>query len=195
MITVKSTGVDKIIERIKSIQDSCNVNSLSPITEKIAERIKDFIINRYISTGTVWQEKNGNLSTVSGDDVLVIKNADNYVITIGSRTQPFDMPDHSNDTSGLYAGLPTQVNPYFFIEFGFGIAGQDSPVKNAEKWGWRYNIHNHTQAWTFIGLDGTPTESIGVHGAGAINSLLNSEFKRIVNEVIAEERNNGGTDR
>ena len=54
--------------------------------------------------------------------------------------------------------------------------------------GWRYNIRPYSRGWHFRGLDGTRTYSRGTKGVGTISTLINGQFERIVNEVMAEER-------
>lgn len=190
-ITVSSKGADEIINRIKNIQKSIQSNSYDSMLNKIAERVKDFIINDYTSKGSIWREENGNLQTISGDDVIVEKKDSTYIVALGRNTQLFVMPNRENSSNPNYFGLPRTVNPYFFIEFGFGITGQQNEITNAPNFGWRYNIRPYSHGWHFRGLDGTRTWSTGTKGIGAISALINGEFERIVNEVIEEEKTNG----
>lgn len=200
MVTIKSTGVDEIIKSVKKIQENVSVTNITPMLDKIAEKVKDYIINEYQRNGTIWQEKNGNLQEVSGDDVVIIKGVGSYIITIGSKTQPFDMLSYERLTNPNYSGLPSEVNPYFFIEFGFGIDGENNQIENAPKFGWRYNIRPWSNGWHFTGKDGTGTWSTGGRGIGAISKLVgqggrNGEFERIVNQIIAEESRNAQSSR
>lgn len=194
-VTVSSKGADEIINKIKALQQKANVNSFDSILEKIANRVRSYIIDDYKLNGSIWREVNGNLETVDGDDVIVEKKGSTYIIAIGRNTEPFDMPNRQNSSNPNYAGLPKTVNPYFFIEFGFGIIGQNNPIKNAPNFGWRYNLRPYSHGWHFRGLDGTRTYSRGTKGIGTISTLINGQFERIVNEVMAEERANGSTAR
>ena len=175
-VTISSKGADEIIDKIRALQEKANVNSFDSILEKIANRVRSYIIDDYKLNGTIWREVNGNLETVSGDDVIVEKNGASYIVSIGKNTQPFDMNDG------------TFVNPYFFIEFGFGISGELNPVGFADRFGWEYNIRPHLHPWRFKGQDGSLVWTTGGKGVGAISTLINSAFQRIVNEVMAEER-------
>lgn len=182
-VTVSSKGADEIINKIKALQQKANVNSFDSILEKIANRVRSYIIDDYKLNGSIWREVNGNLETVDGDDVVVEKKGSAYIVALGRNTQPFEMTD------GAF------VNPYFFIEFGFGLIGEKNSIKNAPDFGWRYNIRPWKNGWHFTGLDGTSTWSAGRRGVGTISTLINGQFERIVNEVMAEERANGSTAR
>lgn len=201
MVTIKSTGVDEIIKSVKAMQENVSTATISPMMDKIAERVKDYIIEEYKRYGSIWREKNGNLEEISGDDVVIIKNIGSYIITIGSETQPFDMISYESLKNPNYSGLPSEVNPYFFIEFGFGITGGNNQIENAPKFGWRYNIRPWRNGWHFTGRDGSRGNwSTGGRGVGAISKLAgqngrNGEFERIVNQIIAEEVRNAKSKR
>ena len=193
MVTISVTNIDKIINKYQKLSESYN-GFTQKVAEKVAEKIREFILDQYKSNMTVWQEKNGNLETIDGSDVKVVKSGTSYFVTIGENTKKFEMPKRTEKAGAQYQGLPKEVNPYFFIEFGFGIIGQNSPIKFANDFGWRYNLKPYKNGWHFKGLDGTKTFSQGGKGIGAINST-NINFEKFVNSAINEVLNSGYFDK
>ncbi len=186
MVTVKTKNLDKVIEKFSNFKDRFDTEHLNKIANKIANKVRDFIELTYTSTKIIWQEENGNLKEISGNDVKVINDSTRFFVTIGAETTPFEMPKRTEKSGQQYQGLPKFVNPYFFIEFGFGIIGANNSSKYANKFGWKYNIRPYSNRWHFKGLDGTRTESRGGKGANAIGKLA-TNFRQICEEVITEE--------
>ena len=124
MLKIQTKNFDKALLKIEELKERYS-NKFESIVYEIAEKIRDYIKNKYISTKSSWQENNGNLSLIDGADVIVVNKGTSYSILIGSQSPLFVMPERSEQSAQQYQGLPRTINPYFFIEFGFGIIGKE----------------------------------------------------------------------
>jgi hypothetical protein len=109
---------------------------LENIAEKLARRMSEDMKN-IIQSDRRWQE-HGNLSKIDNVDFTIEKlNGNSVKVSVGENLPKFEMTDG------------TLVNPAFFIEFGFGIVGQEKPKEGVERYDWEYNIRGHTSYWWY----------------------------------------------
>jgi hypothetical protein len=157
MITISSNIDDFLKAYRKRVEKFKEV--LFGIAEKLATRMATDMAYEITSLRSVWEEE-GNLDEISNFnfDIQVIDN-NSVRVLIGSELTPLEMEDG------------TLVNPIYFIEFGFGIVGQQNPKKNHEKYDWEYNINQHNRAWYYYGKAGQKFRSKGREG---INFMYNT---------------------
>ena len=144
MITVKS-NINEFLKnyrkRVGNFKSTLNV-----FAKKLAERMSADMAYEIARTRHIWTEE-GNLDKVSGVDFSITNIGDNAVrVSIGENLEKFEMKDG------------TLVNPIYFIEFGFGIAGQKNPQDEHSKFGWEYNIRGHKGAWYYYDRTISPPE-------------------------------------
>ena len=176
MITIKS-NIKTFLKNYKKKVEKFKI-SLSLIAEKLAERMcKD--MKNLIQTDKRWQDK-GNLSEIENVEFRQEKTSETSIrVHIGENLPLFTMKDG------------TQVNPAFFIEFGFGIVGQNNPKQGTEKYDWEYNIRNHKSYWWFW-YEG---RRYGTRGREGINFIyqVSQDYKdnwwKYLKEIIAEIAN------
>lgn len=169
-------NINYIKKKIIKKRDKMRI-TLDNISQIIAERMAQDMKDYLDSTRGLWYieyEKFSHLIGNSNYDIRVVPLQSSTQIQIGNITEPLVMND------GKY------VNPYFFIEFGFGIYGQDNPSPNADKFEWNYNINNHTTFWFFIGYDGEKHSSYGLTGVNFISTIVEKYKNDWVNIVISE---------
>lgn len=176
MIKVTS-NINEFLKNYKKKIDNFNTR-LSVIAEKLAKKMSDDM-KQFIQRNKRWQE-HGNLSKIS-DVNFRIENLNNNSVRvhIGENLPKFIMQDG------------TLVNPAFFIEFGFGIAGENKPMQNHEKYQWEYNIKGHKESW-FFWYEGILMESEGREGINFIYLTLD-EYRKNWKQYLKElmEQNNG----
>ena len=132
MITVKSNINEFLKNYRKKVGDF--KSTLNVLAEKLVERIKSDMLRVIENKQFVWQEEAGNLAEIDPSDIdfTTTQVGENTIrVSIGERLPRVPMSDG------------TLVNPVYFIEFGFGIEGQESPMQNRDKYGWRYNINQN----------------------------------------------------
>lgn len=185
MLKIQTKNFDKALLKIEELKQRYS-NKFESIVYEIAEKIRDYIKNKYISTKSSWQENNGNLSLIDGADVIVVNKGTSYSILIGSQSPLFVMPERSEQSAQQYQGLPRTINPYFFIEFGFGIIGKEGSSNLASKYNWEYNIRPYSNRWHFKGINSRRTESRGQLGVKAISDIV-LNFKKICEQVQREQ--------
>lgn len=99
---------------------------------KISQDMRNMILK-----DTRWEEE-GNMSDINDVTFRPEILSNNMVrVHIGENLPLIEMSDG------------TLVNPAFFIEFGFGIVGEQNPKENHENYGWDYNINDHKDYWFF----------------------------------------------
>lgn len=156
MITVKS-NINEFLKNYKKRIANFKI-MLNQLAVKLAERMSEDMKKR-IQEDTRWKE-HGNLSTINNVDFTIEPIGENSVkVIVGKNLPKFEMSDG------------TLVNPAFFIEFGFGIEGQDKPKENHDKYNWQYNIRGHEDSW-FFWYDGILMESKGREGINFIYNVL-----------------------
>ena len=174
MIKVTS-NIDGFIEaykkRIKLFE-----NKLNKIAKKLAKRMVDDM-EKLIKEDKRWQE-HGNLSRIDKVDFRIESISTQSVkVYVGEKLPKFEMTD------GEF------VNPAYFIEFGFGIVGQEKPKINHDKYGWEYNIHDYKESWLFF-YDGILMESSGREGINFIHNTVQKyrdNWKVYLKELMEQE--------
>ena len=156
MIKIKS-NINSILKTFKERQSAIkniNITVAKQVAYEIAKQIKsDIVLNK-----PTWYESAGGMSINYGTDVVVDETSSGALIRIGENTSKLIMADGS------------QINPYYFIEFGFGIIGANNSAANSIKYGWAYNIKGHIEPWI---IPGSETLSSGTQG---INFLYNNVY-------------------
>lgn len=171
MININSNVADVIKafeEKKKQLQ-----NVESAILRKVAENIKQRLLTMYSAMNYDSEEL---LSLIDVGDIEIEYKPNSCRINIGSKTETITMADGS------------EVNPFFFIEFGFGLIGEQSPTNKSKDYNWVYNVHKHKNGWYYTSkVDGaTRIWTQGYSGANAFDSIINN-FNNICNEAIREE--------
>lgn len=124
-----------------TMQDVMNT-LLSDMCEEMKQEIDE---NR-----SQWEESGSALELLQlGDDIEYEIAGNHGFIYVGRNTNKIKMEDGRD------------VNPYLFIEFGWGIAGEQQPIQYSAQRRWEYNINAHDKAWVFMGYDNRPHKSIG----------------------------------
>lgn len=176
MISVKvKSNIKEFLENYRKKVENFKV-ILNTIAEKLAQKMVEFMRNEIETNRFQWAEK-GKLETITNVDFAITPLGEKSVrVSIGDNLRKYTMSDG------------TLVNPAFFIEFGFGIVGQNNPKKNHEYFDWEYNINGHTHAWFYVGFDGQFYESKGVEG---INFMYKAQLnaKQYLKELLKEQAN------
>ena len=176
MIKITS-NIDEFLKNYKKKVQNFE-ETINNIAEKLAIRMSNDMKNM-IFNDMRWQE-HGNLSRINDVDFRVEKINQNSVrVYIGETLPKFIMTDG------------TLVNPAFFIEFGFGIAGQENPMKNHDKYQWESNIRGHKDSW-FFWYDCILMESKGTEGINFMyNTIKNykDNWKQYLKELLEEQGN------
>ena len=178
MITVKSNITEFLKNYRKKVGDF--KSTLNVLAEKLVERIKADMLRVIEGKQFVWQEEAGNLAEIEPSDIdfTTTQVGENTIrVSIGERLPRFPMSDG------------TRVNPIYFIEFGFGIEGQENPMANTEKYGWRYNINHYIDGWTYLDSDGEEQFSRGREGTNFLYNTIETyrtNWKQYVAEIMTE---------
>ena len=147
--------------------------------ERLLSRMVAEMKQQIAENESIWQEDGSGLSLiVDGDDIEYEWNGNSGKIIVGAKTSRIKMQDG------------TTVNPYMFIEFGFGLIGQDFPTSHASQNGWRYNVNNHTKGWFYKGVDGGKHYSEGTQGISffyGIISKYRKQWKKLVAESMGQQ--------
>lgn len=161
MITI-SSNINDFISKYKN-----RVNKINAVLGMLAERLAQRMsadMKELIDKDRRWQE-DGNLSRISQVDFRVETIENNKVrVHVGENLPKFVM---MNDG--------TLVNPAFFIEFGFGIVGEQNPKQNHSAYNWEYNINGHKTSW-FFRYEGKLIRSSGREGVNFIYTIM-QEYK------------------
>lgn len=151
---------------------------LDNLAEKLARRMSDDMKN-IIQSDRRWQE-HGNLSQIDNVDFTIEKiNGSTVKVSVGENLPKFKMTDG------------TLVNPAFFIEFGFGIVGENKPKEGKDRYGWEYNIRGHKESW-FFWYDGILMESEGREGVNFIYQTMDNYRKNLqkyIKELLEGQEN------
>lgn len=190
MITVKSN----INEFLKTYRKKVGnfKTMLNSIAKKLAERMSADMKKIIFEETYTWSpdaddnDETGKMAFHRGVDIAfdITSIGDNAVrVSIGNNLQQHEMTDG------------TMVNPIYFIEFGFGVRGQQSPAPNHSKFGWEYNINGHTKGgyppspWAYEGWDGEWHLSDGTKGTNFMYRTIDAYrngWRQYLKELMAE---------
>lgn len=157
------SNYDKFERHLNKFVDSLDIDArlaMEDVLEYVCEEMKQEILNKKDTWCEAWSPLAED-STLGSDIHYEIKD-NKATIYIGRDTKKITMQDG------------TTVNPYYFIEFGWGIVGENNPVNYHLQNGWIYNVNKHTQAWWYVGYNGEPRASYGRQG---IDFLYNAMKK------------------
>lgn len=143
-IQIKSNYND-FIKSIKAIPKEIDNRTRAILSELLEDMCIDMKKQIQVSMSEWVDAPNGNMSTGLGNDITyeINEKGNGGTIYVGRNTKPITL---SNGNT---------VNPYMFIEFGFGIVGEESPAKYAAQNLWDYNI-NHHKNWIVYGNSDYP---------------------------------------
>ncbi len=176
MINVNS-NIDDFIKRFTDKSKKIT-KKIEDISEVIASKMIDEMSNYIIAEKSTWlAEKNSIMESVNGTDFTIKKTGTGCVVSIGDLTSKITTKDG------------TMVNPYFFIEFGYGIRGQKNPKQNANEYSWEYNVNNHTKSWYYWAYGEKDSEKIWTVGKEGINFMYNTiqKFRTKWKEIVMRE--------
>ena len=171
-IKLKS-NYDQFIRKIKGLPDMLDEVSYFAI-EEVMQQMTEYIKNEIVSNREIWYQEFGGLEPSLGSDVEYEIQNNVGTLYIGRNTPTIQMNDGKD------------VNPYLFIQFGYGIRGEENPVEYHSQNRWEYNINNHTKAWWFIGTNGEPRASYGRRGINFLYTAMR-KFKPQLKEAMGEE--------
>ena len=153
------------------------VDGIIPVSvDKLLDRMCQEMITE-IKNGIGDIRDGSGLANISLDDIKYEFDGRTGTILIGQNTAPIEMKDGR------------MVNPYLFIQFGYGIVGEENPVQYHLFNRWEYNVNNRVKAWTYIGGDGKTYWTRGRKGTNFFYNVINkyrSEWKNIVRDEIKE---------
>lgn len=161
----------------RELTDSIIPDAVEKLLKQMCEdMIKDIKAN----IGEI--REGSGLSNIDFTDIKPVYDKVNGTgtIYIGKNTTPLEMRDHN------------MVNPYLFIQFGYGIVGQENPVQYHTFNRWEYNINNHVKAWSYIGTDGEEYWTRGRKGTNFFYKIVakyRQQWKDIVKQEIQEYYN------
>ena len=186
-VQVKSNFND-FIKKIKAIPQILD-ESLEQSVLNLLEEMKTEMLDQINSTRGDWLEPNGGLSAVDSASRLGREEDITYeVVRKGNGTLTGTI-FVGRDAPRLLVGSGSRrnnVNPYLFIEFGWGIKGEEQPANYAIQNGWVYNINEHTKAWVYTGTDGAKHKTAGKNG---INFFYNTirKYRKRWRELVAQD--------
>ena len=172
MVNIKSNA-SELAQKYSMLQNKLSENA-QVISQLVAEEVsKD--IKLAITSSSIWRESTGTMSEQYGDDVQVEVSGNSAIVKVGENTQPIIMNDGS------------QVNPYFFIEFGFGILGGSSPAPNSSNYDWNYNINQHSEPWLIPNTDVYSSGTVGINFIYNIVYGNKQKYSKIVKDYLMED--------
>lgn len=188
MITVKS-NIDKFLKNYRKKVEA-RKSVLNGIAEKLAKKMSNDMKDIIKREMYVWSpdadnnDETGKMAYHRSkiDNMFSIESLgyNSVRVSIGDNLQKHDMGDGN------------LVNPAYFIEFGFGLRGQANPANNHEKYGWKYNLNSHNDAWYYEGWDGEFHISDGTVGTNFMYNTIQeyrNNWKKYLNELMAEAKN------
>lgn len=175
------SNIDKVIKSYQKAKKDLP-KRLADISYLVAQEIANDFKVKLDRDRSTWYRAYEGTSIVDGyKHINVIKTDTGARIEVGSKGDMLIMKDGSI------------VNPYYFIEFGFGIDGQINSARGASEHGWEYNVNGHTTYWWYTGT--APNENGGGHattGRSGINFIYNTldEYKRGIPKRVQAQINN-----
>lgn len=191
MVVVVKSNVDKVIKSFQKFRNAYKV-SLEKIAERLGEAMCGEMVNEIQKYRSIWLQPNGNLEKVGNISYSIQKSGENSIKVILGDNLPlikvgntaYSLPHNKEEK---------YVNPLYFIEFGWGVIGEQNPKEGATKYSWKYNTNEHGREtenpFYFWGNDGILVETEGREG---INFLYNvfeeyrTKWKQILIDLIKE---------
>ncbi len=165
---------------------------LNTLAVKLAQRMSADMKDLIFKETSIWSpdaddnDETGKIAWHRGKDILfdIQQLGNNAVrVSIGENLEKHEMSDGK------------LVNPIYFIEFGFGLRGQQSSATNHSKVGWEYNVNNHTKGgyppspWVYEGWDGELHTSDGTKGINFMYRTIDKYrigWKQYLKELMTE---------
>lgn len=101
------------------------------------------------------------------------------------------------NTPRITLGNGDQVNPYLFIEFGFGIEGQEHPALYARENQWQYNINQHKNFIIYANeyynssmtKEDRKLNTVWTRGTKGINFFYNTtrKYRKIWRDLVSKD--------
>lgn len=167
----------KRFQNISDIIDATMQDAVSEILRQMCEDMK----NEINENRATWEQEGTIMEALKlGNDIEYEVSGARGIIHIGRNTPVIKMTDGKT------------VNPYLFIQFGYGIEGKANPVQYAAQNRWEYNVNKHTKAWWFTGTDGKPHWSLGRFGIDFFYQVMNKyrdKWKQIALDAFDRKQN------
>lgn len=183
MSTIKiKSNYNDFIKRIQSIPEAIDRGSQEAI-EKLLDMMCEEMKAEINNNRATWSQYGSPLSMIDGNDITytIRKDGTGGTIYVGRNTPKILVGKGNN---------ARDVNPYLFIEFGYGIQGENHPVQYASQRGWEYNINNHQKAWAFVGIDGewhSTNGRIGIDFFYRVIERYRDNWKAIASQAILNQ--------
>lgn len=163
------------------------------IAEKVANQIAKDMYEEIKRTENIWAiDDKPNFHDETGKMGFHTKKNFDYWFDIESTSENSVKVSIGNKAETHKMNDGTIVNPAFFIEFGFGIVGQNNPAKNTEAVGWSYNINKHTEPWYYIGWDFDDHISDGAKGVNFMYNTIQkyrANWETYIKGLLKEQAN------
>lgn len=174
------SNYNNFMRHIQNLPDMLDESTYFAV-DSVMERLCEFMANEIQSQKDVWCQQWSTLELIDnqmpfGTDIKYEIKDNVGTIYIGRDTPKIEMSDG------------TMVNPYYFIEFGWGIRGEENPIRYHEQNQWSYNINDHTTAWWYIGYNGKPRASYGRQGIDFLYKAM-QKFKPEFKKELGKELN------
>lgn len=182
MINIKS-NINDFIKRFDNRIKKVN-NSLENIAYRIAQEMSNDMMREISLNRFVWLQQGSELENIGAIDFNILKTGNNSVIVSIGESLPKIRVGES--VSSKKRGQPIQdINPMFFVEFGFGIIGEQRP-KNTMSYEWEYNINDRNNSWYFKGRF---DELYKTSGGEGINFMFNTiiKYRNKWKEIVMRE--------
>lgn len=190
MILVKS-NIDNLIKSFEKFRNAYKV-SLETIAERLGKVMCEEMISEIERSRSIWLQPNGNLENVANIDYTITKSGENFIrVTLGENLPLIKVGD-------TRYSLPqnkkiSYVNPLYFIEFGWGVIGEQNPKNGTTTYSWKYNINEHGRQtenpFYFWGNDGMLVETQGREGVNFLYNTLEkyrTKWKQTLINLIKE---------
>lgn len=170
MIGINS-NIDKFINKYTKRVNAIT-KTLQEIAEKMAQRMSTDMALEISRNRTLWEESGGTMSRIDSIDFDIRDNGKcGYIVEIGNNLPKVLVGDSKASALRQFLGYePKLVNPIYFIEFGFGIIGENNQSPHHDEYGWYYNLNQHKDAWYYRD-SGNLFSSMGTKG---INFMYNT---------------------
>lgn len=172
-MVVVSSNVDKVIKSFKKFRNAVQL-TIDNIAERLAKAMVEDMQAEIEENRSIWLQPNGNLEKVVPISYTITRNDNNTIrVTLGDNLPLIKV---GNTKYSLPHNQKTDyVNPLYFIEFGWGVVGENNPKQGTTKYSWVYNTNEHgsetENPFYFWGNDGILVETQGRKG---INFMYNT---------------------